>query len=264
MIDTHLNKLILNNTHEVSTEAFFVYILLRADCLKNLSAGTLKSSLTLVCISNRIKTTIITVDRVIQELLRAKWIKYEDDNYLLGDYNGSEINWYAEPKEEYIEEKTSVFDVMSKLLEKVEAKKKVNRKFSPEVKEKFSFLASPDGSPVITLEQTYRKLYKEKFGKEPVDISGIGSKANMKRVFLKRYYETLDQNLNNAIELMEYVFIAWDDIKKDLKLRGSITYNIFGTIKLVNSLLAHKEKTDKVSSVTHRFDPTKAEKYDFL
>jgi hypothetical protein len=261
---------------QASKDAVCVYMMLRRDIgisssefiKRSKVAGVLASGVDAERLSDWVGLPKVTVERVLDELVKRRWLKKIPAGVSLGTVRDLEPEWFLDS----ILESTSVDELglpdalksVEKLRRKVEEDRKkittLREGTKAKVTAKLGF--AKDAVRPKDILRKYMSLYSEKFGVEaPLVESGVrDNKFAVSYVYIGRALKW-SASPDEVLEVLKFVFDNWDDIRSSLGIDGRPTLNMFGSSKLyprftsflTQGIPKRRSKYDR-SAITDRYD----------
>jgi len=262
---------------KVSSDALAVYLLLYADIDKNETVTTkffkhqnkLVSGFGVQSISQRLGMVPLTVGRALEQLLKCCWVKQlnvdSSPTYQLGEIVNNDVVWFISTNNVKTYHKSVIAKIKACVREKKERVVVRERALPRDVKLDFAEKLVNDievqKNPTIRVFNYFKHLYIDKFDTvyivtEVSDDSEKGYKKAMAMV--KTYLRYCDNVYTKAVELLDFVFINWDEIRDELGIVGRPSLDLLSSLKIMKVLRYWKENGIPLEVVEDRV----AKRYD--
>jgi len=258
---------------QASNDALVVYLVLRHDAVvcqtseaKSLKAsGVLGSGFCLDDVASFAGIPSVTAARCLEELIKRRWVKKADVGYLLGD---AESGWLLD-----VSLDNTPVDTLG-VPKVLASSERFNRKLAEDKSRRASKLTHDTKRHIVSrtvgtddvksreVLKSYASRYRSMFSADPPMLEeGLRDTGFAKAyVYIGRAAKWAGSR-TVLIEVIEFTFDNWEELKSALRLDGRPTLNMFGSAKIFPRLLSaksdgipkRKPKFDR-SSVTDRVD----------
>ena len=279
------SKVLLSREYRIaSSEAIVVYFVLRCDASESYTATSklAKQDNRLSCgwdvqmIAQKTGLVEYTIQRAIAELVKRRWVeKGLKHEIILGKICNYECKWFLESlvaleNVQEIKSSTSTLEILRGKLEedrayltKARLSKAAKKKLVSDTFGK-SFSRGSDIKSKDILVHFLRR-YELKYG-EKCPMIEEGSKGNpfsTTYVYIGRAVKWAGSP-EKVMEVVDFLFDKWEDLKKGTGLEGRPTFNIIGSSRLWTLLRecmieGIPEKRDRASKVVKRYNDKRAE-----
>jgi len=237
-----------------------IYLYMRFDIEHNVSSlarglkkrGLLVSGVSVQALAQAFEINELTIKKHLDQLCRDGWVKLErnkgDVFYKLGIIEDNKCKWLVDAPEKKHSISYQVKKAARERKKRKDSLRSVNKGLSYEAKKALAkrsmkgvFRTQSNGKTILKLFfNRYSDVMNDSF---PIPENELDRQKfySRQRAFANRFVEYCDNDVNFAIELMDYTFKNWKEVKKALGWTGIPSMSLFSTAAFVKKLKGYKK-----------------------